>query len=452
MKILKFLKDRIDNSYIVNFIDSGEGEVKRIGHRITKNRYLILGYEKKGCLFDYIYFPKSGFPEEYSKVIFYKILMGLKAIHNQKICHLDIKLENILVDEKYNPKICDFGFSTYNKNDLKKYLGTKGFRSPQILNNTPYNGFKNDIFSLGQTLMFLVAGHPGYEDDADEDNLLYDFIKNKNKYYWEILKKAKFKELTQEFKELYFDLLTYSEEYRPEIETILKSKWMKDIQSKIKDLESKIIEEFERREKIIIEKKATKVEIKEKSSELGGTMRSLGDNENDFNYNSRPYDIKNEKHFDNFIIINTVLHPSTLMNELKNKLLINYGKKCDIIIRNVKKLKLNISFDKEKGKTEEIFEKMREELKKLNINEIKFENKNEKNDENKNNKEKGEVEEDEEEENYDNIIDEEKSIIDAKLFLIKDNEYLLSFIKKEGGLEEFYNNIQKITEQVKNIN
>ena len=40
VKILKFLKDRIDNSYIVNFIDSGEGEVKRIGHPITKNRYI----------------------------------------------------------------------------------------------------------------------------------------------------------------------------------------------------------------------------------------------------------------------------------------------------------------------------------------------------------------------------------------------------------------------------
>ena len=84
---------------------------------------------------------------------------------------------------------------------------------------------------------------------------------------------------------------------------------------------------------------------------------------------------------------------------------------------------------------------MKEELQKLDIN----------NDEENKNDEKNEEEEEEEEENYDNKIKEEKNKIKVKLFKNKDDEYLLSFIKKAGELEEFYNNIKKITEQVKKI-
>ena len=250
-------------------------------------------------------------------------------------------------------------------------------------------------------------------------------------------------------------MLSYFEIERTKIDEILNSDWMKEIndlnENQMNDLENEVRKEFERRENIILQEKTSKAEIKKESSDLGN-MRSAGDNENNFNYNSKPYEIKNEKHFDNFIEIKTVLHPVILMNELINKLKDKYGNKCNIII-NEKKLKFEIIFEKEKSKNEEILEKMKEELKKLNINEIKFENNNKNKDENKNKEEKGEEEdeEEEEEENDDNKIEEEKSKIDVKLFKIKDNEYLLSFIKKEGDLEEFYNNVEKIAEQVKNI-
>ena len=446
INILNFLKRNIDNTYIVKFINSGVGQVKRIGHPITKNRYLILGYEENGNLFDYVHFPKSGFSEKHSKLIFFKILKGLQEIHSKNICHRDIKLENILVDETYNPKICDFGFATLCKKKLKRYLGTPGYKSPQIVNNIPYNGLKNDIFSLGQTLMTLVTGCTGYLNDAEDDNELYKYIKFKKYDYWKIFENEEFK-LTEEFKELYFDMLSYFEKKRPEIEEILDGKWMKEIkdlnESQIKDLETEVIEEFKRREEIIKEQKGSTVEIEEEeegSSELGTIIRGMEDNKNNFDYNSNPYDIKKGKNFDNFIIIKTNLHPVTLMNKLIKKLSDNYDNKCDIVI-NENKLKFYISFEREKIEEEEITEKMEEELEKLDIND---------NEENKNDK-KNEEEEEEEEENDDINKIVEKNKIKVKLFKNKDDEYLLSFIKKEGGLEEFYNNIKKITEQVKRI-
>ena len=212
-------------------------------------------------------------------------------------------------------------------------------------------------------------------------------------------------------------------------------------ESQIKDLETEIGEEFKRREEKIKEQKRSKIKIEGKVSSELGTIRSMEDNKNNFDYNSNPYDIKKGKNFDNFIIIKTNLHPVTSTNKLIKKLSDNYDNKCDIVI-NENKLKFYISFEREKIEEEEITEKMEEKLEKLDIND---------NEENKND-EKNEEEEEEEEENDDiNKIVEKKNKVKVKLFKNKDDEYLLSFIKKAGELEEFYNNIKKITEQVKKI-
>ncbi len=68
-------------------------------------------------------------------------------MHNAHICHRDLKPENILLDENYNPKICDFGLSSINANNLNDYVCTQYYSAPEIIENHPYDGFKADIFS-----------------------------------------------------------------------------------------------------------------------------------------------------------------------------------------------------------------------------------------------------------------------------------------------------------------
>ena len=72
---------------------------------------MILDYAEKGQLFDYIYKLKVPFKEKHAKVIFYKILKTVKVMHDNHICHRDLKAENIVLDGNFNPKICDFGLS-----------------------------------------------------------------------------------------------------------------------------------------------------------------------------------------------------------------------------------------------------------------------------------------------------------------------------------------------------
>ena len=50
-----------------------------------------------------------------------------------EICHLDLKLENILIDKNMNIKVADFGFAEYTDKPLELFVGTKHYQAPEIL-------------------------------------------------------------------------------------------------------------------------------------------------------------------------------------------------------------------------------------------------------------------------------------------------------------------------------
>lgn len=56
-------------------------------------------------------------------------------MHSKHICHRDIKLENLLLDDKNkNIKIIDLGFSIYCKDrKLNTFCGTPSYMAPEIL-------------------------------------------------------------------------------------------------------------------------------------------------------------------------------------------------------------------------------------------------------------------------------------------------------------------------------
>lgn len=85
---------------------------------------------------------------------------ALAHCHNQNICHRDIKLENVLVDEKDNVKLIDFGFSLKcnNKTRLVSFCGTPPYMSPELSAKNPYNGQSSDVWALGVALYLMTTG------------------------------------------------------------------------------------------------------------------------------------------------------------------------------------------------------------------------------------------------------------------------------------------------------
>ena len=98
-------------------------------------------------------------------------------MHGAGVVHRDIKLDNILVNDKMEIKMTDFGFSTYNDNETPTYAGTCPYMAPEVNNRTTYDGMVADIFSLGVILFVMVTGRIPFRQ-ATENDKHYKLILN----------------------------------------------------------------------------------------------------------------------------------------------------------------------------------------------------------------------------------------------------------------------------------
>ena len=115
IETLKILSNE-EKKYVPYLFDSGEGFLKKEGQNIdesilVKRLYLVIDFAENRDLYYYLTITEGGLKELHAKMIFKKILEGIQYCHQKNICHLDIKIANILLDEKYDPKITDFGLS-----------------------------------------------------------------------------------------------------------------------------------------------------------------------------------------------------------------------------------------------------------------------------------------------------------------------------------------------------
>ena len=430
IKILKELHN-LNNSYFLNVYEDGrfitEDKLERL--------YFTMDYEEKGDLYHYVKI-NHGLGEKFGRYIFKKILKGIQFCHDNNYCHFDIKLGNILLNNKFNPIINDFGLSLQLKLEGKKNLsrfrgkrGTKSMMCPQMFEpGTSYNGLDADIFALGVLLFRLVTGEHGF---VSADNASYNDIKFKNETnFWEkITKVYGIDNLTPEFKKLYLSMVAYNPKERPLIpDILLKNPWINELKKnpeEYKKLEIEYIDFMNGLEKQINQKNRSKIEIpekKEEEEEKKVTRSFLSSNEKKYFINLTPKKIKDKRNYKYYIELIGYMNANDFMNSLINEIKKAYDDGCDI------------NTDKEKLKFEITFINAEDE------------------------EEDDEVKEDEKEKNEKKEADEEidevevfksnlkECIMNVKLYADGNNEYLLCFEKNQGDLEEFYENFLKIKE------
>ena len=117
--------------------------------------------------------------------------MALHYLHSNGLCHRDLKLKNILLDNEYNCKIIDFGFATElqgrdGSGFNKSRVGTISHFAPEILNKEPYQGNVVDLFALGVILFTLYSnGEPFTQANTTET--FYKKLATNNSYlFWKL--------------------------------------------------------------------------------------------------------------------------------------------------------------------------------------------------------------------------------------------------------------------------
>jgi serine/threonine-protein kinase GIN4/serine/threonine-protein kinase KCC4 len=243
--------NKINNNYITNLITSGISKFEFDKNSISDNYYIILDLAKKGELFNYILYPKKGFSESQTRYIFTEILKGVKSIHDNGIIHLDLKIENIMIDEFYNVKISDFGFSIDNTNKelINIFQGSEKYKAPEIILKKPFIGFYADVFSLGVILFLILTGNYPFKSARKYDICYSNIIKGKIDHYWFLVKKKIFEDNddnlpSEEFRDLFIKMIRFEPNNRISIDDIFTHPWMnKDLITK-----DEIVNEFKNRE------------------------------------------------------------------------------------------------------------------------------------------------------------------------------------------------------------
>ncbi|PIA30620.1 hypothetical protein AQUCO_05400009v1 [Aquilegia coerulea] len=140
--------------------------VKLIGFCAEKsNKLLVYEFMCNGSLEKWIFSGKNEVILDWQirRKIILDIAKGLTYLHEecrQRILHLDIKPQNILLDDKFNAKVADFGLSKLIDKDQSKVMtamrGTPGYMAPEWLSFVITE--KADVYSFGIVLLEILVG------------------------------------------------------------------------------------------------------------------------------------------------------------------------------------------------------------------------------------------------------------------------------------------------------
>lgn len=169
---------RVDSQYVISCHGVHDNGFTADMAERGGDLYFVMEYMERGSLHDELRARHRLSEKEISGVA-RRVLEGLHYLHDMQIVHRDIKPSNLLVNEKGEVKIADFGVShvvaagTCEACDSN--MGTCAYMSPERFDPERWggddaDGFAGDVWSLGVVVLECHVGHfpligPGQNPD-----------------------------------------------------------------------------------------------------------------------------------------------------------------------------------------------------------------------------------------------------------------------------------------------
>ncbi|CAM8879519.1 unnamed protein product [Rhodiola kirilowii] len=117
---------------------------------------------------------KQPYSQSEVKCLMIQLLEGVKYLHDNWVLHRDLKTSNLLLNNRGELKICDFGLSRQYGSPLKPYtqlVVTLWYRAPELLLGAKQYSTAIDMWSLGCIMAELLSKKPLFDGKTEVEQL-----------------------------------------------------------------------------------------------------------------------------------------------------------------------------------------------------------------------------------------------------------------------------------------
>lgn len=145
--------------------------------RANGTAYMTMPYESGRTLQQHVEDLQGHDDEDWLRLLFVRLLNGLREVHAARLLHLDIKPANIWIRDDESPVLIDFGAARRALSEEGERLApvyTPGFAAPEMHQSHDRLGPWSDIYSVGATLYACLARSPAPSaiERVDKDTIV----------------------------------------------------------------------------------------------------------------------------------------------------------------------------------------------------------------------------------------------------------------------------------------
>ena len=193
---------------------------------------LTFDFLMHGNVVDYVSLKNIGKPfcELYVKLLCYKILLGLKKCHENRISHNRLEIRNIMFDENFNPIIIHFGDAKISDNHRKDFIGLANIITGLLTSRKIIKCKLDKITNKYIYKFYSNLNSLNKENCCDEST------------FWTLIDDSKGIKISEEFMDFFHELI--SPDKIVNIDDLLHSAWLKEVIFNRNEIENILKAEF----------------------------------------------------------------------------------------------------------------------------------------------------------------------------------------------------------------